>query len=188
VNRSHGNWAAIAHVGIVYACVLGLAEHRQWLHRAVTTNIVLAVLMGGVSILARHDVLPQRINPYQRFYRATRIMQALAAQNITTHDKVIVCDDRQLVAQLMYQLRNSRAIVVRYNPDSEPLDYFGMNTDMRVAPERPRLFIGPTCLVQHQRPDMGVRVRESPLVLGKPFKPLCLQEYHPQENPIRGEH
>lgn len=179
VNRSHGNWAAIAHVGMVYVCVCGLLESHQWLRRGVIVNLVMAVLMGGVSIAARYHFLPHGINPYQRFYRGTRILDALEAQKITLHDKVLVCDGRQLVAQLMYQLRNSTAIVVRYNPDNEPLDYFGMNTDMHVEPHKNRIFIGPTCLVEKQRDDMGVLIRDFSLVLGKPFKPLCLQEYRP---------
>ncbi len=175
LNRSHANWASVAHVGLIYALVASLGKYPQALRRGIVSNAVIALIAGVLSICAYHALLPQKLNPYQRFYRATRIVNALKERNITLDDKVIVCDNRQLVAQLTYHLRATRAVVVRYNPDFAPLDYFAMNTDMRVFPERMRVFLGPSCLQESRFINIPGKQHEEILDLGTPFKPLCLQ-------------
>lgn len=181
LNRSHANWAGVGHLGLIYALVIALAKHPILLRRSILLNVMLALIMGALSIAAYQGWLPAKLNPYQRFYKSTRILSALDDRGITVDDKVIVCDNRQLVAQLTYQLRGTNTPVVRYNPDFQPLDYFGMNTDMRTHPERDRIFIGPTCLHQSKYINIKGLVREEKLELGKPFKPLCLQVFRSKE-------
>lgn len=144
--RANGNWAAPAYVG---ACVLAAAlaadrARRRLLVAAIALNVGLGVAAyhwpaalqaAGIEARAGND-------PYKRARGWQALAAALAPYAEAHPDAVLVADDRELLAQLVYHLRP--ATHARWQPPGARIaDHYGLVAPYTAATRGAVLFVSP---------------------------------------------
>jgi 4-amino-4-deoxy-L-arabinose transferase-like glycosyltransferase len=147
--RANSNWAAPIFVA---GCVLTLAflgeranERRPGPWRfavaAVALNLVIALAAYHWPDLLRLSgkELTSRNDPYKRARGWHELAAAVRPQLAAHPDAVLVSDDRELLAQLIYGLRPAR--YARWQPQAHIADHYGLTAPLTPQSGDPILFV-----------------------------------------------
>ncbi|ATE62303.1 ArnT family glycosyltransferase [Thauera sinica] len=147
--RANGNWAAPIFVGgcILVPAFLAQGGRGRWrlAVAAVVLNLLLAPLAyhwpdllraAGKELTARNDPY-KRARGWQAFSEAVR--PYLAQQSPDDPDPVLLSDDRELLAQLIWHLRPAR--YARWQPQAHVTDHYGLTAPLTPQTGRRFLFV-----------------------------------------------
>lgn len=141
--RSNGNWAAPALVAATILAVAFVAGRGRL--RLAVLAIALNVVAGAVLYhwpdmvrLAGRE-LTGRIDPYKRARGWHELADAVRPSLEAHPDAVLVADDRELLAQLVYGLRPSR--YARWQADAHVIDHYGLTVPLTTGTGDPVLFV-----------------------------------------------
>lgn len=148
--RANGNWPAPVYVAASVLVIAFLAHRARWTLAivAVALNITLStavyhwpdiVALAGKTLNGRND-------PYKRARGWNELVEQVRPQLTAHPDAVLVGDDRELLAQLIYGLRPSR--YARWQADPHIVDHYGLTVPFSTASGDPVLFVS-------IRPDIG---------------------------------
>lgn len=145
--RANGNWAAPVFVAasVLVAADAALRGRRRLLLAAIALNAALGIgLYHWQDILAAAGQPPSgRSDPYKRARGWTEMVQAvgprLDAQRALAPDTLLMGDDRELLAQLIYGLRPAR--YARWQADPHVVDHYGLTAPLTAADTGPVLFV-----------------------------------------------
>lgn len=142
--RANGNWAAPIFVGgtVLTIAFLASAGRARWrlAVAAVTLNLLLAPLayhwpdllrLTGKELTARNDPY-KRARGWQALAEAVR--PQIEAQFRAHPDAVLLSDDRELLAQLIYHLHPARH--ARWQPQAHIADHYGLTAPLTTATGR----------------------------------------------------
>lgn len=145
--RANGNWGAPMFVAASLFVVAEAALRRRGhvLLAAIALNLAL-----GVGIYHWPDILhlagsapTGRSDPYKRARGWTELVDAvrprLEAQLAAHPDTILLGDDRELLAQLIYGLRPPR--YARWQADPHVVDHYGLTAPLTAADTGPVLFV-----------------------------------------------
>lgn len=145
--RANGNWGAPVFVAASLFVVAdaALRGRRRLLLAGIALNIAL-----GVGIYHWQDVLAAagkplsgRSDPYKRARGWQDVVAAvrpqLEAQRATHPDLILMGDDRELLAQLIYGLRPAR--YARWQADPHIVDHYGLTAPLTAADTGTVLFV-----------------------------------------------
>ncbi|WP_374487120.1 ArnT family glycosyltransferase [Zoogloea sp.] len=140
--RANGNWAAPIFVG---ACLLVpavfLQSGRRWLIAGVAVNLVASTLAyhwpdiahaTGTALTAKND-------PYKRARGWIHLADGVAPQLETHPGSILVGEDRELIAHLVYRLHPAE--YAAWNPDHLPIDHYELTTTLKGKEGRDVLYV-----------------------------------------------
>lgn len=141
--RANGNWAAPAFVAGSVLAVGFMAGRGRW--RLVMLAVALNAL-AGVAVYHWPDVvrltgreLEGRLDPYKRARGWQEFVDAVRPHVLANPESVLVADDRELLAQLVYGLRPHR--YARWQADPHVVDHYGLTEPFTAASGDPVLFV-----------------------------------------------
>ncbi|TAH44928.1 MAG: glycosyltransferase family 39 protein [Betaproteobacteria bacterium] len=136
--RANGNWAAPIFVGgcVLVPAFLAQGGSGRWrlMVAAVALNLLLAPIAyhwpdllraAGKEVTSRNDPY-KRARGWQAFSAAVR--PYLAEQTAAHADLVLLSDDRETLAQLIYHLRPAR--YARWQPQAHINDHYGLTAPL----------------------------------------------------------
>ncbi|AYH43377.1 glycosyltransferase family 39 protein [Azoarcus sp. DN11] len=141
--RANGNWAGPALVAATVLTIAFLARRGRW--RLAVVAIALNIVAGSVLyhwpdvVRLAGKELNGRIDPYKRARGWHELAEAVRPRLEAHPDAVLVADERELLAQLVYSLRPSR--YARWQPDPHVMDHYGLTVPLTAASGDPVLFV-----------------------------------------------
>ena len=148
--RANGNWSAPVYVSASVLVIAFLAHRARWKLAifAVAFNATLGVVVYHWPDLVQlaGKTLNGRNDPYKRARGWNALVEQVRPQLTAHPDAVLVGDDRELLAQLIYGLRPSR--YARWQADPHIVDHYGLTVPLSTTSGDPVLFVS-------IRPDIG---------------------------------
>jgi 4-amino-4-deoxy-L-arabinose transferase-like glycosyltransferase len=139
LSRAHANWAATAYVAASVAAMLALAapQFRNWLRASLALHGIVAV--GGCLVVMLADVLPwpEWLDPFPRlrgWEAAATAVEARVAEE--GGGRMVVADDRMLLASLIHAGRASGLRFAAFDVDGVPGNHYELTLpyDAEAAP------------------------------------------------------
>ncbi|NTV09948.1 MAG: glycosyltransferase family 39 protein [Zoogloea sp.] len=140
--RAGGNWAAPIFVGIcLLVPALMLKSHPGWVKAAVAANLVLGIgAYHWIDIAHATGIqITERLDPYKRARGWSGLSAAVAPYAAAYPDAVLVAEDRELLAHLIYKLHPKS--YASWNPRGEVIDQYELTTTLADKTGRDLLFI-----------------------------------------------
>lgn len=141
--RANGNWAAPIFVA---ACVLTLAflgKRQRWRFAAIAMALNLAMALGAYHwpdlLQLAGQPASARLDPYKRARGWQELAEGVRPHLAAHPDAVLVGDDRELLAHLIYQLRPAHH--ARWQPVAHIKDHYGLTVPLTPQTTGPLLFV-----------------------------------------------
>lgn len=147
--RANGNWAAPIFVGgcVLVPAFLAQGGRGRWrlMIVAVAFNLLLAPVayhwpdllrLAGKELTSRNDPY-KRARGWQAFAESVR--PYLAAQSSAHPDLVLLSDEREMLAQLIYHLRPAH--YARWQPQAHVTDHYGLTAPLTQQTGQHFLFV-----------------------------------------------
>lgn len=161
VSRAHANWAAIAYVAATILVVATLIRTAGWRWLKLSLGIhvaVLGLLIVATSVAARLS-LPNGVIPFARTIGWNEIAK-LAEQELQSAAarqkpfKVMLGEERALVAQLLYYMRTQPAAfdippILAWRSPGRPMDHYELTRPYAKKSGEPVLLVSLTPDVAH---------------------------------------
>ncbi len=164
LSRAQPNWSAPTYVSAVILVVAWLLARRR---RAVITASVALHLAAAVVIGSAHDVaaalgrdLPARYDPLHRLLGWQPLGRAVSALLAQHPGVILMSDDREDMAALLYYVRPHPFNALKWNGDGGIHDHFDLNAE-------PARYVGQDFLLVSNYPDIE-RIFERFAEIGPP--------------------
>ena len=135
LSRAFANWSAPMYVASTVLVVAWLWRrgYRRWLYAAIGINILL-----GLGLYHYHDItrglgieLGRKSDPYSRV-RGWKELGARVSEVMKKYPGAkLLCDDRKVMAELIFYVRPHPFDAVIWNPDRTLRDHYEMTTDLQ---------------------------------------------------------
>lgn len=170
LSRAHANWAATAYVAAVLAVVPVLlnSRYRRWLWVSFGLHGFIAAGLYLVVLLA--DVLPwpEGRNPFAPLRGWDHAAEAIAAQvQAAGDDRVVVSEDRMLLASLIHAGRESGLTFAAFDHDGVPGNHYELTMPYDSASAMPAVLVSkypeavqllPDSVAAGERVDLAIPV------------------------------
>ncbi len=126
LSRAHANWAATAYVGasVLVAGWLVQRGHLRILKASLGLHIVGAVVLS-ILVLALHDQkLPGKRSPLFMAQGWAALGAAIGEHIAARPDRVLLFDDRKIMASMAYYLRHHDGPMFMWDPDGVPGNHY----------------------------------------------------------------
>tara|TARA_R110001583_G_scaffold194720_3_gene366635 strand:+ start:185335 stop:186816 length:1482 start_codon:yes stop_codon:yes gene_type:complete len=148
--RANGNWSAPVYVSASVLVIAFLAQRAHWklamLAVALNATLGAAVYHWPDIVQLAGKTLNGHNDPYKRARGWSELVTQVRPQLTAHPDAVLVGDDRELLAQLIYGLRPAR--YARWQADPHIIDHYGLTVPLSTTSGTPVLFVS-------IRPDIG---------------------------------
>ena len=148
--RANGNWSAPVYVSASVLVIAFLAQRAHWklamLAVALNATLGAAVYHWPDIVQLAGKTLNGRNDPYKRARGWSELVTQVRPQLTAHPDAVLVGDDRELLAQLIYGQRPAR--YARWQADPHIIDHYGLTVPLGTTSGNPVLFVS-------IRPDIG---------------------------------
>jgi 4-amino-4-deoxy-L-arabinose transferase-like glycosyltransferase len=135
LSRAHPNWAAPAYVSATVLVIAWLVQKgRQALVSAsIALHLCFAgfLMVGPQLVAATGSELPSHLDPWNRLRGWQGLGEAVGAILARHPGALLLGDDREVLAALVYYIRPHPFDALEWNPDGGVHDQFEMTTDMR---------------------------------------------------------
>ncbi|WP_116133550.1 glycosyltransferase family 39 protein [Tropicimonas sp. IMCC34043] len=128
IDRAYPNWAAAAYLTGTIAIVAWLhGEARGWLRASLAVNLVIAILLPVATVIGTG----WRAGPggpllLERYVGRTEMSAAILAAARESGAKAIVSDDRDILADLMYQTRDGGIPINALPQEGRPRNHYAL--------------------------------------------------------------
>jgi hypothetical protein len=135
LSRAFANWSAPMYVAstVLVVAWLVLRGHGRWLGWAIALNILL-----GLGLYHYHDIartlgieLTRKTDPYNRVLGWKRLGEEVSRYMARYPDAKLLCDDRKVMAELIFYVRPHPFDAVIWNPRHTLRNHYELTTDMR---------------------------------------------------------
>jgi 4-amino-4-deoxy-L-arabinose transferase-like glycosyltransferase len=196
VTRANANWAAPAVISanVVVAAVLVRRQAWRWIAVSVALGVVaqVALLIGDANArrlslpwLAKPDVYARTMGWHSLGEEADKLAARVGARTVTA-------EQRDMVASLLYYLRNSGQTVLSWPASAVPSHHFDLTRRLTAAAPEPVLFISycgsASRLARHYRnvAPLGTLVVRSGPTSSRTYSAFLLSGAQAEIGPLSG--
>ena len=135
LSRAFANWSAPMYVAstVLVVAWLVLTRRMRWLLWAIGINVVL-----GLGIYHYHDIarmagieLTKKSDPYRRVLGWKRLGEEVSRYLRQHPGPKLLCDDRKVMAELVFYVRPHPFDAVKWNPRHTLKDHYELTTDLQ---------------------------------------------------------
>ncbi len=131
---AHTNWAAAAHVGVVVLAAAVLSDRRRWLIASFAINLAVTVAVPVASIFAGSLRLGSDRLALERYVGQTELSNRVAAVAKEQGLDTLVADNRALLADFFYTLRDAGFAIYSAPPIGFPSDHYAQKHPLPPGP------------------------------------------------------
>jgi 4-amino-4-deoxy-L-arabinose transferase-like glycosyltransferase len=141
-SRTHANWTAPAAPAasiLVTAWLLERRRHILFWVTVATNALATAAMLIGPALPA--GVFPAKFNPFARMTGWQEIAASVRQRSVKDGYRALAVDDRDLAAELLYYLRDSKLPLFVIRHSDVPTNHFEMTRPYRAGAPEPVLFV-----------------------------------------------
>ncbi len=146
VSRAHANWAAVAYVAGTLLVTATMLRDGAWRARwgSLVLHLALAALIPLGMALAGRMTLPGGVDPLARLVGWRALGEAAKTELANGSYRAVLADDRAIVAELVYYLREVPVPVLAWKGGDQPRDHYELTRPYRTGSPQPVLLVSLT--------------------------------------------
>ncbi len=143
MSRAHGNWSATAYpAATIFVTAVMLQLDRQVLFRAsLALHLVIAAILAAAPAFARQWPVFGELEFVQTALGWEEVAAKARSQLARDRYGALLVHRREMAAELLYYLRNSKVPLVVWAPGTEPHDHYQMTRPFKASTPDPILFV-----------------------------------------------
>ena len=143
LSRAHGNWSATAYpAATIFVTAVMLQLDRQVLFRvSLALHLVIVVAFAMAPAFARQWPVFEQLQFLRTAIGWREVAGAVRSQLAQEPYGAILVHRREMAAELLYYLRDSKVPLVVWTPGPEPHDHYQMTRPFTASTPEPILFV-----------------------------------------------
>ena len=143
MSRAHGNWSATAYpAATIFVTAVMLQLDRQILFRvSLALHLAIAVIFATAPAFARQWPVFEQVQFLRTALGWREVAGVVRSQLEKERYGALLVQRRELAAELLYYLRDSKVPLVVWAPGPEPHDHYQMTRPFTASTPEPVLFV-----------------------------------------------
>jgi len=143
LSRAHGNWSATAYpAATIFVTAVMLQLDRQVLFRiSLALHLVIAVVIAAMPAFARQWPAFEQLQFMRTALGWEDVAGAVRTRLAQERYGALLVPTRDMAAEMLYSLRDSKVPLYVWAPGPEPHDHFQMTRPLTASTPEPMLFV-----------------------------------------------
>jgi hypothetical protein len=143
LSRAHGNWSATAYPAATIVVTAAMLELNRKILFAISLSLhlLVAVLLAVAPAFARQWSLFERVQFLSQVVGWQGVANAVRTKLDEDHHGALLIDSRDLAAELLYYLRDSKVPLYVWPSGASPTDHYEMTRAYAPGAPQPVLFV-----------------------------------------------